>query len=159
VDRQQKGWPRLEIVGGASLILVGLFDATKVTRFNLDWEAMALILAGAVLWFTPLVALMPRVRQLKVKGVKLILDEMPLSPVARKELSGLSAHDIWALESVESGTTTNVISKMNAAQRVAARMLVDFQLLTIAGEGSTERVDVTPLGRQLLDAAKLIPFH
>jgi hypothetical protein len=43
---------------------------------------------------------------------------------------------------------------MKPAQRVAARMLDDIKLLSIAGEGAERKVSLTPQGRQLLAANK-----
>ena len=44
------------------------------------------------------------------------------------------------------------------AQRLTARILVDFKLMKVIGEGSAAQVVVTPLGEEVLKAAKSLPL-
>jgi hypothetical protein len=79
------------------------------------------------------------------KGVELVLDSLERKgqlPVgSRAELSGLSAHDIWALDSFANGRITTLVAQLNPAQRVAARALRDAGLLTLTGDGPAEPVN------------------
>jgi hypothetical protein len=145
-------------VGGGLLILTGFADTLNMNHFRLGWQSMLLILVGTLLCFTPLAELMPRLRQVKFKGIKVILSELNLPTIARKELDGLSAHDIWALDSFERAQITKETKQMNASQRVAARMLIDFKLMNVTGEGPNQQVDITPSGKALLEAARKLPI-
>ena len=145
-------------VGGGLLMFIGLLDAVKVDHFSLGWPSITVIVIGALFCFTPLTDLIPRLRKVKFKETEVVLAEMALPPRLRDELSGLSAHDIWALDSFAGGEIETSVVKLKAAQRVAARMIVDFKLLSITGEGSDKKVAVTERGRQLLTAAKSLPL-
>ncbi len=85
-----------------------------------------------------------------------MLEEMQkrevLPPTVRKELAGLSANDIWALSSFNSGAI-NLVSTMKPAQKVAARVLIDMGLLAVQPVGNDRRVQVTDLGKRLLQVA------
>ncbi|MGA8729895.1 MAG: hypothetical protein WB608_14175 [Terracidiphilus sp.] len=140
-------------VGGGLLIVIGLGSALKLMHLNLDWPSAALILIGGLFVFTPLTDLVTRIHKVKFKEMEVVLDDMVLPPKLRAELSGLSSHDIWALDSFANGIGV-VVESMKPAQRVAARMLVDFRLLSVAGEGPDRKVSLTPQGQQLLAAAK-----
>jgi hypothetical protein len=153
VARGWLGW----IVGGL-LIVIGIVNALKLTHFNLDWPSATLILVGALSLFPPLLDLIYRIHKLKYKEIEVILDDMVLSPKLRAELSGLSSHDIWALSDFAEAKITVSVDKMKPAQRVAARMLVDFKLLTITCHETERIVSLTSEGRQLLDAAKSLPL-
>jgi hypothetical protein len=114
---------------------------------------------GAILLLLPLEKGTFRLRSVKAgsTGIELVLDhleqEAQLSQSARVELSGLTSHDIWALDDFASKRITTKVADMKPAQRVAARALTDHGLLTIAGDGESRAVVLTPLGRQILDAA------
>ena len=119
------------------------------------WPIVALVIA--CIFRRPITELLSRVRQIKAKGVELILDRLEKEgqlPVgARAELSGLSAHDIWALNDFATKRITAMPIEMKPAQRVAARTLLDAGLLTLRGEGAARQVEVTPLGQRILEAA------
>jgi hypothetical protein len=146
------------IVGGTFLIAIGLIDAFKLSHFAMDWQSMALLLAGSILSFTPLVEMMPRIRKVRMKAFKIVLDEMDLPPDLRKELDGLSAHDIWALDSLAKRVSSNAVADLGAPRRVATRMLLDFGLVTLTGDGLNRQVEVTPRGHKLLAAAASVPL-
>jgi hypothetical protein len=105
----------------------------------ISWPIAVLVLA--ILFRRPIRDLVTRVRTLKATstGVELVLNELEkegLLPVSsRAELSGLSSHDIWALDSFARGEVTTKVDQMRLAQRVAARTLLDVKLLTLVGEG------------------------
>jgi hypothetical protein len=108
--------------------------------------------------------LFERLSRVKAYTVEMIFENMEkkgeLTPTSRSDLSGLSAHDIWALNDfAEKKISVPVeVIKMNAAQRVAARTLVDAGLLHILGEGADRHVEVSDLGRKVLAAAKQLPL-
>jgi hypothetical protein len=108
--------------------------------------------------------LIARVRALKVtsKSVELVLNELEkqgsLPVSSRAELEGLSSHDIWALSSFAEKEVPTEVDKMRPAQRVAARTLLDVNLLTLVGGGSNRQVTLTPLGNRMIEAAKSIPL-
>jgi hypothetical protein len=79
---------------------------------------------------------------------------------SRGELSGLSSHDIWALDSFANreNKVPKEVGLMNAPQRVAARTLLDLNLLTLVGEGASRHVTVTALGHLILETAKSLPL-
>jgi hypothetical protein len=141
------------MIGGGLLVVIGFASALQPTHLNLGWPSTSLILVGALFFFTPLLDLMPRIHKLKYREIEVVLDEMVLPPKLRAELAGLSSSDIWALDSFANGTGV-VVDGMKPAQRVAARMLVDFKLLTITEEGAERKVSLTPQGQQLLAAAR-----
>jgi hypothetical protein len=153
-------WPRR--LAALLLICVALFNAAKLEYFSLDASSIALILIGAFLGFIPLEDLIPRLHTLKAtsKGVELVLEKLeqqaPQASGSRTELSGLSSHDIWALDTFANQKISLIVDQMNPAQRVAARTLADFKLLTIISEGTNRRVELTSLGRQILQAANSI---
>jgi hypothetical protein len=150
-----KWWGR---VGGGLLVLIGVLDAVKADHFSLGWPSMTVIVLGALLCFTTLNDLIPRIRKVKFKEMEVVLAEMPLPSNLRDELSGLSAHDIWALDSFARGEIDTSVVNLKPAQRVAARMLVDFKLVSITGEGLDKKVAVTERGIQLLTAARSLPL-
>lgn len=94
------------------------------------------------------------------KGVELILDQLEkqgqLSFGSRSELSGLTSHDIWALEDFSRNKITTIVSKMSLAQKVAARSLMDVNLLEIINADSEKQVKITQLGSQILEVAKTL---
>jgi hypothetical protein len=98
------------------------------------------------------------VHSIEAKGVKLLLRQLPAA--SRAELKRLSSEDVWALESFvdEHSNVTKYVDKMNGAQRVAARTLLDLNLLTLVGEGSHRRATPTELGRVILETAKSLPL-
>lgn len=150
-------WPNW--LGWSSLIIIGLLDSVRLKSFSLDWQSVALILIGILLGFTPLGDLLSRIHKAKYKDFELILDVLNLPPRLRKELSGLSPHDIWALNDFADGTrVTLFVDKMKPAQRVAARMLVELELLTIEYDGTEKKVSLTPRGQELLEKAKTLQF-
>jgi hypothetical protein len=120
------------------------------------WPLVVLVIA--LMLRRPLLDLLPRVRQVEAKGIKLILERLeeegqPLPFGARKELSGLTSHDIWALESFAQGQMP-LIPDLKPGQRVAARALVEAGLVSIRGEGPSRRLEVTELGKKILAAAE-----
>jgi hypothetical protein len=94
------------------------------------------------------------------KGIELILDQLEkerkLPFGAREELSGLTSHDIWALDEFARNKITTIISDMNLAQKVAARSLMDVNLLVINNIESKQQVEITQLGRQILAIANTL---
>jgi hypothetical protein len=112
------------------------------------WPAITLVIA--LMFRRAILDLLPRIRTLEAKGLKLILDRLEKEgqlPVGgRAELSGLSSHDIWALHSFAQKEIPVTIVAMKPMQRVAARTLYDAGLLTVRGEGNERYVDLTPLG-------------
>lgn len=94
------------------------------------------------------------------KGVELILDQLEkqgqLPFGSRSELSGLTSHDIWALDEFARNKITTTVSKMNLAQKVAARSLMDVNLLEIINTDSEKQVRITKLGSQILEVAKTL---
>ena len=124
------------------------------------WPFVALILIWA--FRKALSELLARVLQLKASssGIELILDRLEkegqLPFGSRSELAGLTAHDIWALESFSNGQISPVVEKLNTAQRVAVRTLCDAKLLAITGEGVDRKVVATTFGEQTLRAASLL---
>ena len=102
----------------------------------LAWPSVVLIIA--YLFRSAITALVSRVRQIKATGVELVLQQLEQQgqlPIgARSELQGLSAHDIWALDSFAEKKVPLKPALMNNMQRVAARTLVDAGLLTLKGE-------------------------
>ena len=74
-------------------------------------------------------------------------------------MDGLSAHDIWALDSFAKEQGGNAVDSLGAPRRVAARMLLDFGLVTVGGEGVNKKVNVTERGHQLLAAARSVPLY
>jgi hypothetical protein len=137
-------WQR--VIGGGILVVIGLASGLSLKSLKLDWPSDTLIVLGALICFTPIIGLISRVHKVKFKEMEVILDDMVLPPKLRAELSGLSSHDIWALDSFENAHST-LIDSMKPAQRVAARMLVDFKLLSITGEGAERKVSLTSQGR------------
>jgi hypothetical protein len=129
---------------------------------RLSWPVAILVLA--FLFRESIGSLIGRIHKLKAtsKGVELVLHKMEkdgqLSASSRAELAGLSSHDVWALDSFEGKKIPTEVDRMNPAQRVAARTLLDLNLLTLVGEGPNRQVVVAPLGRQMLDAAKSLPL-
>lgn len=129
---------------------------------RLSWPVAVLLLA--FLFREAISGLIGRIHKLKAssKGVELVLHKMEkegqLSVSSRAELAGLSSHDIWALDSFAQGKIITKVDQMSPAQRVAARTLLDLNLLALFGEGPNRQVAVAPLGRQMLDAAKLLPL-
>ncbi len=132
-------------------------------------EGFAAIL-GAVMWPVvvltvfllfrrPLNELLARVLRIKAgsKGVDLILRELEreqqLPFGSRSELAGLTAHDIWALDSFADKAMPPG-TDLTPAQRVAARTLRDVGLITIEGEGAARKVALTELGQEVLRIAK-----
>jgi len=103
-------------------------------------------------------SLLSRVREIKATGVELLLHQLEQQgqlPVGgRAELQGLTAHDIWALDSFASGLKQT--AAMNNPQRVAARTLLDAGLLVLKGSGEQREVEITPLGKKLLEAARAL---
>jgi hypothetical protein len=152
----------VRIALGLFLMAISLANALKFKRFSMDPASVTLVLVGAFICTLPLDALASRIQSLKVgsRGVELILEKLTeqvrLSPNQRMDLAGLSAHDIWALESFAKATIKTRIVEMTTPQRVAARTLVDLKLLDIVGEGLDRGVKVTPLGENLISAAKSI---
>jgi hypothetical protein len=146
-------------LAATTLICIGLLNAAKLKHFSLDVVSLVLILAGVLFLFLPLTDILSRLHKFRAgtKEIELVLfkleQETPLSAVTRAELSGLSAHDIWALDSFAKEPINTPIENLTAAQRVAGRTLVDLNLLTIVGEGQHRTLVVTKLGRQILDAA------
>jgi hypothetical protein len=124
------------------------------------WPAIIFVIA--CMFRRPVLDLLPRIRVLEAKGVKLILDRLEkegqLPAAGRAELSGLSSHDIWALHSFAQKEIPVAVVKMKPMQRVAARTLYDAGLLTVRGEGNDRYVDLTPLGQKILDAGAAIPL-
>ena len=72
---------------------------------------------------------------------------------ARADLAGLSSHDIWALNDFVTNKIKNKVSDLNPARRVAARVLVDLDLLVVVGEGAEREVIPTALGKDVLRVA------
>jgi hypothetical protein len=127
-----------------------------------SWPIAVIVLA--ILFRRAIRDLIRRTRTIKATsaGVELVLNELekegPLPMSSRAELSGLSSHDIWALDSFAKGEVTTKVDQMRPAQRVAARTLVDVKLLTLVGENSNKEVTVSPLGRRVLEAAGSLPL-
>jgi hypothetical protein len=140
----------------AHRIFCGLLGLMK----SISWPIAAITLA--VIFRKPIIGLMTRVHKIKAtsKGAELVLHELEkqgrLSTFSRLELEGLTAHDIWALQSFESGTIPIQVDLMKPAQRVAARTLVDLGILSLVGEGPQRHVEIAPLGFKILEAAKSI---
>jgi len=90
-------------------------------------------------------------------GIELMLDELETRRIlpfgARRELSGLTSHDIWALDEFGRGAINVLLTKMNVPQRVAARTLIDAKLLTIDGAGENRKVILTELGKKIIEIA------
>jgi hypothetical protein len=120
----------------------------------ISWPVAVLIVLG--IFCVPIWRAVARLQTLKAtsKGVELVLEQAQLSATSRAELSGLSPHDIWALDDFSTGSIPVVVSQMKLSQRVAARALLDLHLLTIEGSGLNRKVVVTPLGQQILQAAE-----
>ena len=91
------------------------------------------------------------------KGIELVLDKLDkegkLPFGARKELSGLSYHDIWALHSFANASSPVRVKEMKTPQRVAARTLSEAGLLSIEGYDENRTVTITSLGKDILSAA------
>jgi hypothetical protein len=121
-----------------------------------SWPIAALVLV--LLFRGSIIELIGSVDTIEAKGVKLLMSRLP--PSARAELKGLSSEDIWALESFanENNQVPKDVDRMNGAQRLAARTLLDFKVLTLEGDGPNKRVTLTHLGREILDAAKSLPL-
>lgn len=107
--------------------------------------------------------LLARVKRLKAgaTGVDLLLERLqkqdPAAFAARPELSGLTSHDIWALDSFASNKL--VVKTLTAAQRVAARSLLEAGLVAMTATGSDLLVQPTELGQSLLNAARALPIE
>jgi len=118
------------------------------------------VLAIFLMLRSSITGLLARVKRLKAgaAGVDLLVERLqkedPTVFAGRPELSGLTSHDVWALDSFASQTL--VVTKLTPAQRVAARSLLDAGLLTIRSSGSDFVVQPTELGRRLLDAASSV---
>lgn len=121
------------------------------------WPLVVLIIL--FLFREPLKDLLSRVQQLKgtSSGLELVLDRLDkggqLPFGSRKELAGLTAHDIWALETFIDENKNEPVDKMKPAQRVAVRTLCDAKLLALTGDGANRKVIATALGKQILTAA------
>ena len=121
------------------------------------WPSVVLIVLAA--FYCPLKRVLERVLQVRAgsKGIELVLDELnkegKLPFGSRKELSGLSAHDIWALDTFANAPPPILVSRLKVPQRVAARTLSEASLFTVEGDGENRKVIVTSLGRDILSAA------
>ena len=121
------------------------------------WPAVVLIFL--CVFRETLINLLSRVQQLKggTSGLELVLDRLDkdgqLPFGSRKELSGLTAHDIWALETFADEKRNESVDKLKPAQRVAVRTLCDAKLLALTGDGANRKVITTALGKQILTAA------
>jgi hypothetical protein len=121
--------------------------------------AAVTIVVVALIFRRPIGDAIGRIHKFKAtsRGIELILAELEQQtqlPVgSRAELSGLSAHDVWALNDFANGRIPLLVDKMNLQQRVAARTLLDLHLLTISGDGAGRQVAATQLGQQILRAA------
>ena len=118
------------------------------------------VLAIDLLFRSRIESLLSRVRQIKATGVELLLNQLEQQgqlPVAgRAELQGLTAHDIWALDNFATSAIPTKTAAMNIQQRVAARTLLDAGLLVLKGSEAQREVEVTALGKKLLEAAKAL---
>ena len=65
---------------------------------------------------------------------------------------------MWALDSFSKKEIAVMVDQLKPARRLASRMLVDFKLMKVVGEGSAAQVVVTPLGEEVLKAAKSLPL-
>lgn len=121
------------------------------------WPAVVLIILYS--FREALRDLISRVQQVKgsSSGLELVLDRLDkdgqLPFGSRKELAGLTAHDIWALETFADEKRNEPVDKMKPAQRVAVRTLCDAKLLAFTGDGANRKVIATALGKQILTAA------
>jgi len=120
------------------------------------WPLVIMILV--CVFYKPITSLLSRVREIKASGVEVLVDrleEQGKLPVGgRAELQGLTSHDIWALDTF--AKVPMKIAAMTNPQRVAARTLLDAGLLVLQGTGVEREVEVAPLGKELLEAAKTI---
>jgi hypothetical protein len=78
----------------------------------------------------------------------------------RKLLSEhLSSSDVWALQTIMDGDKKPEFAetdKMNGVLKVAARTLIELNLVAVVTEAGIRKVVVTEKGRQILAAAKSI---
>lgn len=75
-----------------------------------------------------------------------------LSKIQRKEVLGLTAHDIWALESFVKDPKKTVVANLPTASKVAAKSFSEMGILEIS-EG---KIVITKLGKELLETAEKI---
>jgi hypothetical protein len=137
------------------------------------WLSAVLHLLSAIIWPIAVLVLaflfrgsiqdlIGRVHTLKASstGLELLLSRAEKEGFvsSRAELSGLSSYDIWALQSFAEKIILPEVNRLNPAQRVAARTLLDLKLLVLVGEGANRRVNVAPLGSQILEAARSLPL-
>lgn len=81
------------------------------------------------------------------------LEDESLGKEQRVRLKGLTAHDIWALDSFSRGKKReNRINEMNPASKVMAQSLIEAGILEKKGE----QVVPTKLGKEILEAANSI---
>jgi hypothetical protein len=146
----------MEQSGRGVLFAIGLLNAVKFEHFNLDWPSITLLLSGASLCFTSVSHLFGRIEKIKYKELEVVLTALPRNERAR--LSDLSPDNVWALDSFAAGSIPLAVDKLKPAQRFAAYTLVNFELLSVSGEGPNQKVEVTPLGDKVLAIAKALPL-
>jgi len=121
------------------------------------WPVVVLIVLTA--FYCPIKRALGRVLQVRAgsKGIELVLEELnkegKLPFGSRKELTGLTAHDIWALDTFANAAMPLLVNTLKVPQRVAARTLYEAGLLLVEGNAENRKVIVTPLGREILSAA------
>lgn len=98
-------------------------------------------------------------RNVKVtaSGMEMVISKVEethqLSLAQQKELQGLSAHDIWALETFSVSQSKSIISdKMPPASKVIAKTFLDAGILIRDGN----KLKLTSLGDDILKRAKEI---
>lgn len=149
-------WPRT--LAGLVLIALGVAGALRWKVVSLDASSVTLMLVGVCLCILPLTQIMRRLASLKAgtTGVELVLDK--LSTDAREDLSGLSGHDIWALDDLVAETQKYPVTVDGLAtpNRVMVRTFLDLNLLVIVPQGDQRIVVPTELAHEILRAAKTI---
>ena len=94
------------------------------------------------------------------KGIELVLDELgrthQLSLTQKKKLSSLAGDEIWNLSDIAKTKDGELIHNMNPAKKVVVKSLNDKGLIMILQKGSQRRVEITPLGQELLTIANKI---
>lgn len=138
-----------------------MVEYIKIILDFIQGVAWPLIILLCVYWLRkPLIDAFGRADKIAInsKGIELTLSKLEnsiqLSPIQRKELSGLTANEIWALEDLSK--TNRAVAGLNAAQKVGVRTLLDMGLVEFYYDNKIQRVRLTEIGKKLLEIANTL---
>jgi len=97
--------------------------------------------------------------EVKSKAIQITLkrlaQEYNVPKTQIQKLSGLSGHDLWALEAFVKppNDTYKYVKYFNAQRRAIVHSFLEMGLLEMVGEGDTKYVQPTKLAHDVIDAA------